>query len=88
MSLQTMSSVQEDYLFKSFVMDGWDLTFYLIRVVFQRAVVTVVTHTVPVSVSLIHVINIRAVVVLIQNTYRGKIYLLSSLDLTPGGHQR
>lgn len=68
-------------------MERWDLTFYLIRVVFQRAVVTVVTHTVPVSVSLIHVINIRAVVVLIQNTYRGKIYLLSSLDLTPGGHQ-
>lgn len=83
-----MSSVREDGLFKSFVMEGWDLTVYLIRVVFQRAVVTVVPHTVPVSVSLVHVINVRAVVVLIQNIYPGKIHLLSFLGLTPGGHQR
>lgn len=49
-------------------MERWDLTFYLIRVVFQRTVITVVTHAVPVSVSLIHIINIRAVVVLVQDT--------------------
>lgn len=68
-SLHTMSSVQNDYLFMSVAMKRWDLTFYLIRVVFQRAVVTVVTHAVPVSIPLIHVINIRAIVVLIQNTF-------------------
>lgn len=49
-------------------MERWGLTLYLIRVVFQRAVVTVVAHAVPVSVSLIHVINIRTVVVLVQDT--------------------
>lgn len=50
------------------MMETWGLMFYLIRVVFQRAVVTMVTHAVPVGVSLIHVINIRAVVVLVQDT--------------------
>lgn len=60
----------------SVAMERWDLTFYLIRVVFQRAVVTVVAHAVPVSIPLIHVINIRAVVVLIQNTFWVKIYVL------------
>lgn len=63
-----MSSVQDDYLLMSVAMERWDMTFYLIRVVFQRAIVTVVTHTVSVSISLINVINIRAIVVLIQNT--------------------
>lgn len=41
---------------------------YLIRVVLQRAVVTMVTHAVPVSISLVHVVNIWAIVVLVQNT--------------------
>lgn len=33
----------------------------------QRAVVTMVSHSVPVSISLVHVVNIWAIVVLIQN---------------------
>lgn len=41
---------------------------YLIRVVLQRAVVTMVTHSIPVSISLVNIVNIWAVVVLIQNT--------------------
>lgn len=40
---------------------------YLIRVVLQRAVVTMVTHPISVSISLVHVVNIWAVVVLVQN---------------------
>lgn len=40
---------------------------YLIRIVLQGAVVTVVTHTVSVGISLVHVVNIRAVVVFVQN---------------------
>lgn len=40
---------------------------YLIRVVLQRAVVTMVADTVSVCVSLVHVVNIRAIVVFIQN---------------------
>lgn len=40
---------------------------YLVGVVLQRAVVAVITHPVPVGISLIHVVNIRAVVVLVQN---------------------
>lgn len=62
----------------SVAMERGELTFYLIGVVFQRAVVTVVTHAVPVSIPLIHVINIRAIVVLIQNTFWVKAYLLFS----------
>ena len=41
---------------------------HLVRVVFQRTVVTHVSHTVQVGVSLVHVVDIRAVVFLIQNT--------------------
>lgn len=41
---------------------------YLIRVVLQRAVVTVVTHPISVSISLVHVVNIWTVVILVQNT--------------------
>lgn len=41
---------------------------YLIRVVLQRAVVAMVSHPVPVSIPLVHVVNIWAVVVLVQNT--------------------
>lgn len=41
---------------------------YLVRVVLQRAVVTMVTHPVPVGIPLVHVVNIWAIVVLIQNT--------------------
>lgn len=40
---------------------------YLIRVVLQRAVVTMVSHPVPVSVSLVSVVNIWTIVVLVQN---------------------
>lgn len=75
-SRRTISSVQNDYLFMSVARQRWDLTFYLIRVVFQRAVVTVVTHAVPVSIPLIHVIDIWAIVVLIQNTFWVKVHLL------------
>lgn len=41
---------------------------YLIRVVLQRAVVTMVTNAIPVSISLVNIVNVWAVVVLIQNT--------------------
>lgn len=41
---------------------------YLIRVVLKRAVVAMVSHPVPVSIPLVHVVNIWAVVVLVQNT--------------------
>lgn len=40
---------------------------YLIGIVLQGAVVTVVTHTVSVGISLVHVVNIWAVVVFVQN---------------------
>lgn len=40
---------------------------YLIRIVLQGAVVTVVTHTVSVGISLVHVVNIRAVVIFVQD---------------------
>lgn len=41
---------------------------YLVRVVLQWAVVTMVPNTVSVCVSLVHVVNIWAIVVLIQDT--------------------
>lgn len=41
---------------------------YLIRVVLQRAVVTVIADTISVCVPLVHVVDIWAVVVFIQNT--------------------
>lgn len=41
---------------------------YLIGIVLQRAVVTMVPNTVSVCVSLVHVVNIWAIVVFIQDT--------------------
>lgn len=41
---------------------------YLIRVVLQWAVVTMVPNTVSVCVSLVHVVNIWAIVIFIQDT--------------------
>lgn len=48
--------------------DKMKYDWYLIRVVLQRAVVTMVANTVSVCVSLVHVVNIWAIVVFIQNT--------------------
>lgn len=42
---------------------------HLVRVVLQRAVVTVVTDSVPVSVSLVSVVHVWAVILLIQNAW-------------------
>lgn len=52
--------------FNSF--DKMEFDSYLIRIVLQRAVVTMVPNTVSVCVSLVHVVNIRAIVVFIQDT--------------------
>lgn len=41
---------------------------YLIWVVLQRAVVAVIANTISVRVSLVHVVNIWAIVVFIQDT--------------------
>lgn len=42
----------------------------LVRVVLERAVVTVVTNSVSIGVPLVHIVHVRAVVFLIQYTCR------------------
>ena len=49
----------------------WDLEeAYLVRVVFKRAVVTVVTNSISVTVSLVNIVHVGAVVLLVQDTCR------------------
>lgn len=48
---------------------------YLIWVMLQRTVVTMISHFVPICISLVQVVNIRAVVVLIQNACGMKTHL-------------
>lgn len=45
---------------------------HLVRVVLQRAVVTVVTNSIPVGVSLVNVVHVWTVVLLIQNAWRNQ----------------
>lgn len=49
----------------------------------QRTVVTMISHSIPVCISLVHVVNIRTVVVLIQNAY----YVKTNMFVFKNGFQ-
>ena len=46
-----------------------DIGHYLVRVVLKRAVVTVVSHAIPVGIPLVHIVHVLTVVLLVQNAW-------------------
>lgn len=58
---------------------------YLVRIVLQRTVITLVTNPIVVSIFLIHIVQIRTVILFIQNTWENNLELVmlkEVLDLT------
>lgn len=45
---------------------------HLVRIVLQRAVITLVTNSIQIGVFLIHIVQIRTVILFIQNTLGNK----------------